>query len=1060
MKNQRQHYLSAVSFIGWAKLFSTACLTALYLICSTTALPAQQARPLGGRKPAAGRLSVLADKAVAEGDRLRAQWKAEALRLAGKKYTEALFYQHNFNDRHREAEILKLLGDVHCILSNYQTAIACYTKALQLTRNVPDQHLEVDILNQISNAYLEMANFKKALPYCQQAQEISGQIGYQRGAAEALNYLGWVNSISGDVLRAEESFNQALAIWQQVNYAEGLSDTLLNLGYLHVNLGNMQLALDFYKRALAVSQAIPNHQKQALALTAMGGAYVLQGEKQKALNLHNEALTLFRTMGNRNGEAATLNGIGYLYDDLGEKNKALESYVLALQLYRSINNQNHAAITLGYIGRVHFALGDPEKALTFYNQKLATSRALQDRRMESYTLKDIGNVLSSTPEKDKALDYYKQALALSQEVKDRRGGAYIINSIGSLYELLGNKSQALDYYQQALPLMQAVADRRGEVLTLFNIARAERELGHLADARAQIEKSLDLIEYLRTKVANPALRISYLETVYQHYEFYIDLLMEMHRQESAAGYDILALETNEHARARTLLENLIEARTDIRQGIEPELLAEENRLRQQLNQKAEQQTRLLSGPFTPEQAAAIKKEVEVLLAQYGEVESRVRDKSPRYAALTQPRQLRLADIQKELDSETLLLEYSLGSKRSYGWAVTATSVTSFELPGRAEIDAAARELYRLLAAGNARKKDESEAEQKTRLAQSVAAYPAAAARLSGILLHPIGPLLERKRLVVVADGMLQYIPFTALPEPGQATTDPAAWQPLVVNHEVITLPSLSTLAVLRQEVRGRPQAKKAVAVLADPVFERDDPRVRFTRHKGVTSLPASAEQSNEVRLRQRQLERAAREVGSDDEPVTFQRLPFTLQEAEAICTIVPEAETLRAVGFDANLRTALDPALRQYRIIHFATHGLLNNSYPELSGIVLSLVDRSGRPQDGFLRLNEIYNLDLPAELVVLSACQTGLGKEASGEGLIGLTRGFMYAGVARVVASLWRINDRAAAELMRYFYEAMFLQHLPPAAALRAAQIKMWQTREWRFPHYWAAFVLEGEWN
>jgi len=211
-------------------------------------------------------------------------------------------------------------------------------------------------------------------------------------------------------------------------------------------------------------------------------------------------------------------------------------------------------------------------------------------------------------------------------------------------------------------------------------------------------------------------------------------------------------------------------------------------------------------------------------------------------------------------------------------------------------------------------------------------------------------------------------------------------------------------------------------------------------------------------LNDRQLK--TQRLGSDAEPVKFERLPFTLQEAEAIFKAVPEAETKRAIGFDANLSAVLDPELRQYRIIHFATHGLLNNSQPELSGIVLSLVDRLGRPQDGFLRLNEIYNLDLPAELVVLSACRTGLGKEARGEGLIGLTRGFMYSGVPRVVASLWRIDDRAAAELMSAFYEAMFTQHLTPAAALRAAQIKMWQTSNRQFPHYWAAFVLHGEWN
>jgi CHAT domain-containing protein len=268
---------------------------------------------------------------------------------------------------------------------------------------------------------------------------------------------------------------------------------------------------------------------------------------------------------------------------------------------------------------------------------------------------------------------------------------------------------------------------------------------------------------------------------------------------------------------------------------------------------------------------------------------------------------------------------------------------------------------------------------------------------------------------------------------------------------------MSTLVALRREVRGRAPASKAVAVFADPVFEIDDPRVASAQSKTSTRLADTLGQSKQARG---SLATDDQELDNDGEPVTFERLPFTLQEAQAILSLVPEAEAKQALGFDANLSAALDAELRHYRVIHFATHAVLDNLHPELSGIVLSRIDRAGRPQDGFLRLNEIYNLYLPAELVVLSACRTALGKEAKGEGLVGLTRGFMYAGTPRVMASLWRIDDRAAAELMGYFYESMFRQQLSPAAALRAAQIRMWQTKQWRFPYYWAAFVLQGEWE
>jgi CHAT domain-containing protein len=1003
-----------------------------------------------------GRLSESADISLREGDRLRLEWNSNSLRIAIKKYAQARSYFHLANSKRGEVEALQRLGEAHVILSEYSAAIKHYLDARQLATELSDQQLEADVADQLANVYLETANTRDALPYCSREQELSRRINYLKGMIRGLNCLGVVNSISGNVQEAEQGFQQALSSLPAGQNDSLAGQTFLNLGYLHGNLGNMKASLEFFERALAVWVASHERRKQALTLTAMAGLYALQGEKQRASDLHHEALNLFRLMGNRNGEAATLNGIGYLYDDLGNSDRALKSYSLALQLYQSIENQRYAAITLGYLGRVYFAKGDKDQALELFEKKLATSQAVRDRRMEAYTLKDLGNVLSAMGEKEQALDCYNRARALSQAVMDRRGEAYILNNIGSVLEHSGDRVQALTYYREALSQMQTVADRRGEVLTLYEIARAERDSLNLTRARAEIEKSLKLIDELRTKVFSPSLRISYLETVYQHYEFYIDLLMRLHRQDPAAGYNFLALEANERARARTLLEILNEARTDIRKDVDQELLREESRLQQQLNQKAEQ-IRLLSGRHSAEQLAASKKELDNLLAQYDEVESRVRDRSPRYAALAQPSELRVADLQKQLDHETVLLEYSLGEERSYGWAVTHDSLISFELPARQQIEEIARRLYALLANGNARKQNESGIEQKLRVAQAEAAYSAAAAKLSAMLVAPVTSLLMQKRLVIVADGLLQFIPFSALPDPGVTTASGDSFQPLIANHEIISLPSLSTLAVLRQEQRLSQRGKELVAVFADPVFERDDPRVR----------QASLARSSQLNLnRNGQLparpgrDKNSLEWESETEPVKFQRLPFTFQEAQVIAAVIPSANIKEAIGFDATLDTILAAQLHQYRIIHFATHGVFNNSHPELSGIVLSLVDRSGRPQNGFLRLNEIYNLDLQADLVVLSACQTALGKAAKGEGLIGLTRGFMYAGAGRVLASLWRINDRSTAELMRYFYEGMFQQRLTPAAALRSAQIRMWQTNEWRSPHHWAAFVLQGEWN
>ncbi|MFE1746098.1 CHAT domain-containing protein [Coleofasciculus sp. H7-2] len=268
--------------------------------------------------------------------------------------------------------------------------------------------------------------------------------------------------------------------------------------------------------------------------------------------------------------------------------------------------------------------------------------------------------------------------------------------------------------------------------------------------------------------------------------------------------------------------------------------------------------------------------------------------------------------------------------------------------------------------------------------------------------------------------------------------------PLLVQNEIVSLPSASTISVIRNQFKGRAPAAKTVAVLADPIFTTDDQRLTSQPQPSNTTIATDAKRS------------AAEACRTSD----LERLEYSSKEAEEILTLVPAAQQLKALGFNASRATATSPDLAQYRMVHFATHGCINEEHPELSGLVLSLFDEKGNPTDGFLRLHDIYNLNLPAELVVLSACQTGLGKDVKGEGLVGLTRGFMYAGAKRVAVSLWRVNDTATSKLMEKYYQQMLDKGLNPVAALRAAQLEMWQTEQWKAPYYWAAFVVQGEWR
>jgi CHAT domain-containing protein len=252
-----------------------------------------------------------------------------------------------------------------------------------------------------------------------------------------------------------------------------------------------------------------------------------------------------------------------------------------------------------------------------------------------------------------------------------------------------------------------------------------------------------------------------------------------------------------------------------------------------------------------------------------------------------------------------------------------------------------------------------------------------------------------------------------------------------------------------------------VAVLADPVFSKADQRLTEiargkANRRNLPSEPSATASSSLSTKKVFSLERSAREAGISE----FRRLRYSREEAEAIGSLASRDQILVAVDFQANRELAVSEKLGLYSIVHFATHGLLHTQRPELSGLVLSLVNEQGEERDGFLRLHEIYNLKLNAELVVLSGCETALGKQVYGEGLIGLTRGFMYAGAPRVVASLWNVDDQATATLMKLFYERMLKDGLRPAAALRAAQIAMWKTEPNAVPYRWGAFILQGDWR
>lgn len=879
-------------------------------------------------------------------------------------------------------------------------------------------------------------------------------------------------------LGAIEQYKEAATVFRRAGDRNREAGAINNIGLFYFWLGEIQAAFEHGERALSLWQEIGDQRGEARALNLLGHVHASSGEAEKALDAHRRALEIRRAVEDPLGVIASLDQIGMVYASFGDARRALEYYEQALALALKSGQRRREARLLANLGDAHETLGSLDDALGYQTRALAGLRRRNNRGGVASALHSIGRIHVKRGDFSKSRTSFAEALALQRELGNLSRVADTLTSIGEIHFRLGDSTKALEHFHESLALRRPGEETTGEAAARYWLARVLADRGDTKDALSEVAGAVKIAETLRTRVASQELRASFFAAVQQYYELYTDLLMRRHAEDPTGGHDAAALAVSERARARSLLDLLAEARADIRRGVDPKLLSRERGLQQRLNATAEHDATIDSGR---RDEAQIAKEVAALTSELDEARAEIRRVSPRYAALVEPRTLSLADIKQLLDDNTLLIEYKLGESRSFLWAVTRNDMKSFVLPGRAKIEGAARRLHELLTERNVRPSVETPDQRRARLVRSEKEYAEVAGVLSRMLLAPAASILGSKRLVIIADGALHYVPFGALPAPAAevpgvgdrvsklktANLESASSrrQPrpdtkyLIVNHEVVNLPSASVLAVMRKDVEGRQPAPRSVAVLADPVFDRTDARVvgpATSQKNAVSKLDAQApaDLSAPSDFTQAALDSSV----PSGSPIA--RLPFTRREALAILASSTDGRATAALDFRASRATAMGPELSQFRHIHFATHGLLNSTHPQLSGIVLSLVDESGRRQDGYLRLHEIFNLDLPAELVVLSACQTGLGKELKGEGLIGLTRGFMYAGSPRIIASLWKVDDAATVDLMAAFYRGMLKEGLAPAAAMRRAQVEMLAQKQRQSPYYWAAFVLQGEWK
>jgi CHAT domain-containing protein/predicted negative regulator of RcsB-dependent stress response len=991
-----------------------------------------------------------AQQTMVQAEVLRTTWNETSLRQSAEQFDKAALIWKSLGDFSNASRATLKSGDVYFDVSRYREAFRRYQDAVALAAKKADWLAEATALTKLArlDSYyghndLAQEHITAALDLLKHDQRNLTQ-GANSAYGEALTSLGELAHARGNFKKALTHFEEALkSLGEDGN---GQARVYIFIGYIKGSIGNIDNALAEINQALRLYQSTNNKAGEGQALSALGLVYLHKKEFNQSIELNKSALEIFRTIGDRHSEGIANNALGQTYELLHDNPLALKHYKRALQLFEEIDAVNGIAPTNCLVAGVQ----NPDQALAYYERCLNLSRAAEMGRTEVKALIDIANFYVAQQRFELALAQHQRILKFFERIGDRRGLEMALSLYGDLLLKTGKKERAADVYEQALSLSEQIGDEGTQISMLSSLALTNLTLGAPEEALSYIERSVKLIEDLRANVASPEFRTSYFSGVQQHYKLYIQILAQLERLHPGEGYAARAFLVSERSRARLLQDLVRESRANIRAGAPKELLDLESELRELIRLQAEYRLDLVSNKKHPDELAETENQLIDLKAQYQQVEAQIRQQNPYLLSLEQVSPQSLYEIQRELHgSDTMLLEYSLGVERSYLFVVTSDSIQMHELASGKSLEDASRELYKLITPRQGTDGQIGRDYQAT-IEDAEDRYLERAGSLSQMLLGPVAGKLGKRRLIIVVEGALQYIPFAALPVPIAKNIGPESKsQPLLVEtNEIVVEPSFSALIAIRQ---SKPQhagsPSRLVAVIADPVLNPTDDRVQGSPVAPSTVLAATDK-----------IPPKTSEALTRDARLT--RLIHASEEADAISAAAPWATTMVAKGFDASRETAMSADIGQYQIVHFATHGIVDTEHPELSGIVLTMVDRNGVKTDGFMSLHDIYSLDLSAELTVLSACQTALGKDIKGEGFVGLSHALMSAGSKSVVASLWKVDDRATAVLMRNLYQSMLQQGMSPAAALRSAQLNMMRDKQYNAPYYWAGFVIQGEYT
>lgn len=924
-------------------------------------------------------------------------------------------------------------------------ALEQFERALGLWNEIGDESSLLDTQSMLARVLGRLGEHERADDHTASALEIAHRLGRTRVVGVLTNNRAASLLDRGRYEEAVDAFLEAVRLAKEAGNPRGEAYGLLNAGSTLDRIGQPWRALELYERAAPIAEATPDARLRIALLQRVGTSKLHAGDMAEARSMFEEALALAEGGDLRREKANLLTNLGRLHLDLGDLARARALLTESLDAWTALGEARGEFEARRSMARLAREAGESRAAEDGLRTVERMCIELESDACAASALTDLGALYLETDRVASAVETLTAARDRWPPAEGGRLEAGTLAMLGRAQRRLGtDPSLARRTLEEALGQARSTRHWSVEVMALGELGELALDRGRPGAAVDHLTEAVRILESLRARMASPTLRATFLGSHRSHAIRLIDALVaaETDGASGARGGAEQALEIAEAIRARDLLDRLRELGQETRSGVPPALLEAENDLRRRITLLDHRRLRQgLNGGPDARAREALETALDEALAALDDVVSKIREAAPEGSGVRQATPLDESAIRALLDPDTVVIAWTLGDRASYLFRISAESTTLHPIAGEAALRADA-EAFRALA-------------EASRGRLTKVPFERAAAKLSQSLLGAVASQLDVDRLVFVPDGLLSSVPFAALPHPSSHRRKSA--RRLIERSEIVVLPSASALGYLRDlGSRARASTKKA-AILADPVFDRRDARLggegALAETHGATGGAIEGPRSDALGAAMRT---AARRAGIDD----LARLPHTSREAEELRGLLVEGDLLEATGFDAAKQTLLRQDLARYEVLHFATHAFIDDLRPDLSGIVLSLVDAEGREIDGVLRLHEIYGLDVASRLVVLSACQTALGREVRGEGPLGLARGFLYAGAESVVATLWQVEDAASATLISRFYRALAEPGARPAQALRAAQLSMARDPAWSAPYYWAGFSYQGDWR